>query len=167
MNNAIRYPLFLETEMKKENPVVDGEFQRNESNPYFHLFDDMNHKMWGDNYSRKNAIGNHEVILSATPEKMRTIQGKYYWPNNSMLVVAGDAQHDAIFKKVKELYSDWKPSDFDPFVKWPIPEFAPIKENQYFMTENTPLSIFIKNAPIKAIPKFLNRFSEPYFHIDQ
>ena len=38
MNNAIRYPLFLESEMKKENPVVDGEFQRNESNPYFHLF---------------------------------------------------------------------------------------------------------------------------------
>lgn len=136
MNNAIRYPLFLESEMKKENPVVDGEFQRNESNPYFHLFDDMNHKMWGDNYSRKNAIGNHEVILTATPEKMRTIQGKYYWPNNSMLVVAGDAQHEAIFRKVKELYSDWKPSDFDPFVKWPIPEFAPIKENVYFMTEN-------------------------------
>ena len=26
MNSAIRYPLFLEEEMKKENPVVDGEF---------------------------------------------------------------------------------------------------------------------------------------------
>ena len=30
MNNAIRYPLFLEQEMKNENPVVDGEFQRAE-----------------------------------------------------------------------------------------------------------------------------------------
>src|SRR6187399_1583022 len=29
MNSAIRYPIFDEGEMKKENPVVDGEFQRN------------------------------------------------------------------------------------------------------------------------------------------
>ena len=125
MNNAIRYPLFLESEMKRENPVVDGEFQRNESNPVFHLLDDMNRNMWGKHYSRKNAIGDHQIILTATPEKMRTIQAKYYWPNNSMLVIAGDAKHESIFAKVKELYGDWKPSDFDPFVKWPVPEFDP------------------------------------------
>ncbi len=136
MNNAIRYPLFLESEMKKENPVVDGEFQRNESNPYFHLFDDMNHRMWGNNYSRKNAIGDHQIILTATPEKMRTIQAKYYWPNNSMLVIAGDVKHDDMFKKVKETFSDWKPSDFNPFEKWPIPEFDPLKENTTYITEN-------------------------------
>ena len=38
MNSAIRYPLFKEEEMKKENPVVDGEFQRAESNPNFLAF---------------------------------------------------------------------------------------------------------------------------------
>src|SRR5580765_7607478 len=38
MNSAIRYPLFLPTEMKKEDPVVDGEFQRAESDPTFSLF---------------------------------------------------------------------------------------------------------------------------------
>ncbi|HQV00481.1 MAG: insulinase family protein [Bacteroidia bacterium] len=136
MNNAIRYPLFLETEMKKENPVVDGEFQRNESNPYFHLFDAMNHRMWGDNYSRKNAIGDHDIILTATPEKMRVIQDKYYWPNNSMLVIAGDVQHTAMFDKVKSIFGDWKPSTFNPFEKWPIPEFKPLEGTTYFTTEN-------------------------------
>ena len=76
MNSAIRYPLFLEQEMKNENPVVDGEFQRAESNPAFLLFQDYNKKMWGDLYVRKNPIGIHDVILTATPEKMRTIQAK-------------------------------------------------------------------------------------------
>jgi zinc protease len=33
MNSAIRYPLFLESEMTNEHPVVNGEFQRGESNP--------------------------------------------------------------------------------------------------------------------------------------
>jgi zinc protease len=126
LNSAIRYPLFLQEEMKKENPVVDGEFQRAESNPGFSLFDKYNHKMWGDLYSRKNAIGDHQVILTCTPEKMHAIKDKYYYPNNSLLLVAGAVNHDDIFKKAKEIFGDWKPSDFDPFQKWPIPEFKPL-----------------------------------------
>ena len=84
MNSAIRYPLFLAEEMKKENVVVDGEFQRNESNPYFPLYMEMNHALWGDLFSRKNVIGDHTIINTATPAKMQAIKDKYYWPNNSM-----------------------------------------------------------------------------------
>jgi zinc protease len=126
LNSAIRYPLFLQEEMKKEDPVVDGEFQRAESNPAFSLFDKYNHKMWGDLYSRKNAIGDHQIILTATSEKMRAIKDKYYYPNNSLLLIAGSVKHEDIFQKAKEIFGDWKPSDFDPFQKWPIPEFSPL-----------------------------------------
>ncbi|HMT29916.1 MAG TPA: pitrilysin family protein [Bacteroidia bacterium] len=136
MNSAIRYPLFLQEEMKKENPVVDGEFQRAESNPVFWLLKDMDKKLWGDNFSRKNTIGDHDIILSATPEKMKVIQEKYYYPNNSMLTIAGDVNHDAIFAQVKALYADWKPSTFNIFEKYPIPEFAPLTESSTFLTEN-------------------------------
>jgi len=136
MNSAIRYPLFLEEEMKKENPVVDGEFQRNESNPGFFLFDDLNRHMWTDNYYRKNAIGLHDVILSCTPEKMKVIQEKYYYPNNSMLVVAGDVKHDEVFPMIEQHFGDWKPCDFDPFKKWPIPEMKPLNGQTNFVTVN-------------------------------
>ncbi|MBX7139707.1 MAG: insulinase family protein [Chitinophagales bacterium] len=134
MNSAIRYPLFLPEEMKKENPVVDGEFQRAESNPAFSLFQDFNKRMWGDLVTRKNGIGIHDVILSATPEKMRTIQGKYYWPNNSVLAIAGDVKRADVETKVKAIYGDWKSSGFDPIEKWPIPEFKPLTQNQTFIT---------------------------------
>lgn len=126
LNSAIRYPLFLADEMKKEDPVVDGEFQRQESSPTFALFDKYNHKMWGNLYSRKNAIGDHQIILSATAEKMRAIKDKYYYPNNSMLSVAGAVRHEEIFQMAKQIFGDWKPSDFNPFEKWPIPEFSPL-----------------------------------------
>lgn len=144
MNAAIRYPLFLEEEMKKENPVVDGEFQRNESNPVFYLLDDMNRRLWGANYYRKNPIGMHDVILSCTPDKMRVIQQKYYYPNNAMLVVAGDVQHDDIFKRIESIYGDWQPCDFDPFQKWPVPEIQPLKGDTKFVTvnENAQVPIF-------------------------
>jgi zinc protease len=126
LNSAIRYPLFLQEEMKKENPVVDGEFQRAESNPFWPLVDKFNHKMWGDLYSRKNPIGDHQIILNCTTEKMNVIKDKYYYPNNSLLLIAGAVKNDVVLQKVKEIFSDWKASDFDPFQKWPIPEFKPL-----------------------------------------
>jgi zinc protease len=136
MNSAIRYPLFLSEEMKKEDPVVDGEFQRNESNPGFLLFQDFNAKMWGPLYVRKNPIGIHEVILTATPEKMHAIQQKYYWPNNSILVVGGDVKHEDVFNDVKSIYGDWQSAGFDPIQKWPIPEFTKLTTNRDFITIN-------------------------------
>ncbi|HAE14346.1 MAG: insulinase family protein [Chitinophagales bacterium] len=136
MNSAIRYPLFLEQEMKNENPVVDGEFQRGESNPYFAMFQQFGREMWGENYYRKNPIGLHDVILTATPEKMNIIKEKYYYPNNSMLVVAGDVDHNNVFPMVKEIYSSWEPCDFDPFQKWPIPEMKPLEGETMFLTES-------------------------------
>lgn len=136
MNAAIRYPLFLQEEMTKENPVVDAEFQRAESNPVFFLQKDFQRAMWGDLFSRKNTIGDHDIIMTATPEKMRIIQDKYYYPNNSMIVVAGDVKHDDVFKNVNSIFGSWKSSGFDPFEKWPIPEFEPLKENKYFVTTN-------------------------------
>lgn len=135
MNSAIRYPLFDETEMKNENPVVDGEFQRAESSPTFWLFQDMQKKLWGDLYSRKNPIGDHNIILTATTKKMQTIQQKYYYPNNSILVIAGDVEHEEAFKKAA-IFEGWAPSDFDPFVKYPIPEFKPLEKSTLFITEN-------------------------------
>jgi len=136
LNSAIRYPLFLEEEMKKENPVVDGEFQRAESNPVFFLVNDLNRKMWGDHYSRKNVIGDHDIILTATTEKMQTIQKKYYYPNNSIIVVAGDVNHEEVYKTVESVMGDWEPSDFEIFEKYPIPEFSPLTESTYYETVN-------------------------------
>ena len=137
--------------MINENPVVDGEFQRNESNPVFFLFQDSEHKMWGDLYSRKNVIGDHDVILNATPEKMKEIQAKFYHPNNSLIVIAGNVKHEDVLKRVNAIYGDWERSEFDPFEKYPIPEFKPLEENIYFTTENenatTPIALIRWHGP--------------------
>ncbi len=136
MNSAIRYPLFLQEEMTAENPVVDGEFQRAESSPTFFLFQDLGRHLWKDNYSRKNTIGDHDIILTATPEKMNIIKEKYYYPNNSIIVVAGAVERGHVEKKVKSIFGDWEKSDFEVFEKYPIPEFEPLKESEAFITVN-------------------------------
>ncbi|MCJ8209353.1 insulinase family protein [Mucilaginibacter sp. RS28] len=143
MNSAIRYPLFTPEEMAKENIVVDDEFQRHESSPAFALLQTMDHHMWGDLYSRKNPTGDHQVIRSATPAMMDSIKNKYYYPNNSLLTIAGDVAHDAVFAQVEQLFGSWKHSSFDPFQKWPIPEFKPLTKNDYFVVKSN-----LTNVPI-------------------
>jgi len=136
MNSAIRFPKFDADEMARENVVVDNEFQRHESGPGFALNNAMEHHLWGDLYSRKNPVGDHNVIRSATPAMMDSIKNKYYYPNNCLLTVAGDVKHDDIFKQTEAIYGSWQPSGFDPFKKWPIPEFKPLTKTDYFIVES-------------------------------
>lgn len=151
MNSCIRFPNFQQEEMVKERPVVDGEFQRNESSPGFQLYFELSKKMWGDLITRKMAIGIHEVINTATPEKMTIIKNKYYHPNNSLLTICGDVKHDEAFKKAEEIFGSWPNSGFDPHIKYPIPPFPPLAKSESFVKEmsiaRTPMTMYAWQGP--------------------
>ncbi|MFT3681688.1 MAG: pitrilysin family protein [Ferruginibacter sp.] len=151
MNTAIRYPAFKKADMEKENAVVDAEFLRHESSPYYTLIDSVDRMLWGRNYSRKNVIGNHSVILSATPEKMKVIRDKYYYPNNCLLVVGGAVEHNEIFKKVEKIFGSWKPASFDPIKEYVIPEMEPLQQNKFAVIESslteTPMLVLRWHGP--------------------
>lgn len=137
MNSSIRFPIYRIEDMQKERPVVDGEFQRAESSPGFQLWHQVQENLWGDLVTRKVAIGLHEIINTATPEKMMTIKDKYYYPNNSLLIICGDVKHDETFSLVENIFGSWASSGFDPMVKYPIPAFKPLEKTIYFVKEST------------------------------
>ncbi|MGZ3753427.1 MAG: M16 family metallopeptidase [Mucilaginibacter sp.] len=137
MNAAIRFPIFREEDMAKERKVVDGEFQRQESDPGFQLWYEVQQHLWGDLMTRKNPIGIHEVINTATPEKMMIIKNKYYFPNNSLLTICGDVKHEEAFAMAESIYGDWESSGFDPIQKYPIPAFKPLDKSAYFIKETS------------------------------
>jgi zinc protease len=108
-------------------------------------------KVWGDLFTRKNPIGDHQIINTATPAKMMVIKDKYYVPNNSLLVICGDVNPQQAFSYAKQIFGDWKPTDTDPQVKYPIPDFAPIAKTEYFIKESsiaeTPMITMIWEGP--------------------
>jgi zinc protease len=151
MNAAIRFPIYRPEDMQKERPVVDGEFQRAESDPGFLIWYECQKKLWGDLVTRKNPIGDHNVINTATPEKMMIIKDKYYHPNNSLIVICGDVKPADAFAKAEKIFGSWQHSGFDPHQKYPIPEFAPLQSTQYFVKESTiaktPYMLFYWHGP--------------------
>ncbi|MEO6528888.1 MAG: pitrilysin family protein [Gemmatimonadaceae bacterium] len=129
MEDAIRYPLFLQEELVRERPVVIGEFDRAEANPYFHLSRAIDTLLWTkEYYSRKNVIGNREIILSTTPERMRAIQRRFYVPNNTALILAGDITPANGFRLAAEVFGDW-PRGEDPFAT-PIADPPPLSASK-------------------------------------
>jgi zinc protease len=134
MYDAITSPLFLEEELINERPVVTGEYDRNEANPFFHLNRAVSEKVWWEYYSRKNVIGDREVILTTTPEKMKIIQERFYVPNNSALLLAGDITPEEGFALAEKIFSGWEKGP-NPFDEYKVPEHPPIPENEVVIVE--------------------------------
>ena len=124
--DAIRTPLFLQEELKRERQVVLGEYDRAEADPHFHLMVAVNKALWHAHYTRKNVIGSRPVIETATREKMFHIKQKFYLPNNSALLLAGDFEPQAALDHAAAIFGDW-PAGADPFADDPVPHHPPLE----------------------------------------
>ncbi len=138
--SAVRTPLFLPEELERERAVVIGEYDRNEANPAYAFQTATGKALWGSAWSRKNPLGERDVILATTPEQMRTIQRKYYVPNNMAILVTGDVNADSVFAAARRLFGSW-PRAADPFTTDPIPPVPPLTASKGVVVE----------APIQTI----------------
>ena len=134
MRDAIVSPLFDPKELEQEKQVVIGEIDRNESNPYYHFQHEVSKRVWWKYPSRKDPLGNRKTVLAATREQMKTIQKRYYIPNNSVLVVTGDVKATDVFQQTEQLYQKWK-AGADPFKKFPLVHHPPIPRSEVVMVE--------------------------------
>ena len=140
--SALRNPLFPSDELERERAVVIGEYDRAESDPGYALQTAMGKTLWGTAWSRKNPLGERAVILKTTPEQMRTIQRKYYVPNNTALIVAGDVTPDSVFAAARRLFGDWARAA-NPFVTDPIPAVPPLQGNKAVIVEQPVNVVFV------------------------
>jgi zinc protease len=134
LSSALQRPRFLSVELAREKTVVLGEYDRAESEPFWHLDQAMSRALWTTSFSRKNTIGNRSVIQRVTPQQMRAIQRRYYVPNNTALIVAGDVNPADVFARVERLYGSW-PRGADPFAAEPIPPIAPLAQDAAVIVE--------------------------------
>jgi len=108
MRDAIESPLFNEVELKRERVVVTGEIDRNEANPYYHFMHQVDQRVWWKYPTRKDPLGARATVLATTPQMMRTIQHRYYVPNNAILGVTGDVQYDQVVSLLEKCFAGWK-----------------------------------------------------------
>lgn len=144
VKDAARYPTFDPEELEQEKQVVIGEIDRNESNPFFYLNRTLMDKLYYKYPTRKNPLGTRETVLSATTEKMRLIQSRYYVPNNSAVVITGDVDPEAAFKMVEKYFGDWERRAVDPFKEFPLVEHPPLAKSSGYVVEQPVQNVLIQ-----------------------
>jgi len=135
INDSVRYPTFDEEDFENEKKVVIGEIDRHEANPFEYLDLAMKQKLFYKYPTRKDPQGTRESVGTATLEKMRTIQSRYYVPNNSALVVTGDANPEEVFKLAEQIMGSWERRPVDPFKEFPLVEHPPLPKSEAVIIE--------------------------------
>ncbi|MBA3354280.1 MAG: insulinase family protein [Blastocatellia bacterium] len=135
INDSVRFPSFDEADFEAEKRVVIGEIDRHEANPYGYLDLTMKQKLFYKHPTRKDPKGTRESVGTSTIEKMRTIQARYYVPNNSALIVTGDAKPDEVFKLAEQVMGSWERRPVDPFKEFPLVEHPPLLKSEAVIIE--------------------------------
>ena len=146
INDAIRFPTFDESELKDEIKVVIGEIDRNESNPFFFLQKELNDKLFYKYPTRKQPLGTRESVLSATVEKMKLIESRYYVPNNTALVVTGDVDPQKVFETGEKIFGSWAKRDPAPFTDKDtmLVEHPPLEKSAGYFVEQPVQNVLIQ-----------------------
>ena len=111
-----------------------GEIDRNMSSPFYHFYHEVQDRVWWKYPSYKNPLGNEKTVRAATTKKMKTIQERYYVPNNSVLVITGDVKAKDIFDQADKLYTEWKKAE-DPFKKHPLVQHPALPKSEVLVVE--------------------------------
>lgn len=137
INDSVRYPSLEPEEFEDEKRIVIGEIDRHEANPYAYLDLTMSQKLFYKYPTRKDPKGTRESIRNSTIEKMRTIQSRYYVPNNAALIVTGDAKPEEVFKLAEEVMGSWERRPVDPFKEFPLVEHPPLPKSEAVLIEKS------------------------------
>lgn len=143
MRDSMLFPSFDEEEFEREIQVVLAELDRQQAEPIYYLDRTLMDKLFYKYPSRKSPGGTRETVATATVEKMRLIQSRYYVPNNAALVVTGDVQPEQVFKLAEEYFSIWKKGE-DPFVKFPIVEHPPLPKSEGFIVNQEVENVIVQ-----------------------
>jgi zinc protease len=134
MRDAVVAPKFDAAELDRERVVVTGEIDRNEADPSYYLWSRTERAAFSKYPTRKDPLGTRATVLAATTEMMRIIQGRYYVPNNAVLVVTGDVTAEQVWGLAARLYAGWKRAE-DPFKAFPLVTHPPIEKTEVVWIE--------------------------------
>ncbi|MBE0461222.1 MAG: insulinase family protein, partial [Candidatus Aminicenantes bacterium] len=107
--------LYFDEEMlKTEAPVIEGEYYASVSNPSRRLYELLRNTAFEKHSYRHTTLGYLEDILDMPNqfEYSQLYKKRFYAPDNSILLVAGDFDHDKLVEYVRKYYSPWEKSNY-------------------------------------------------------
>ena len=107
--------LYYNEEMiKSEAPVIEGEYYASVSNPSRRIYETLRNTAFDLHSYKHTTLGYLEDILDMPNqfEYSQLYQKRFYAPDNSILLVVGDFDHDQLMDYVRKYYGPWEKSNY-------------------------------------------------------
>ena len=142
---------YNEEMLKTEAPVIEGEYYASASNPGRRLFEALRDSAFVKHSYKHTTLGYLQDILDMPNqfEYSQLFKKRFYAPDNTILLVAGDFDHDQLMEYARKYYSGWE------------------KSNYTLVTSEEPPQTKAKRAhyewPSKTLPRLVIGFHGPEF----
>jgi zinc protease len=98
-----------------EAAVIEGEYYSSVSNPGRRLYETLRHQAFEKHSYKHTTLGYLEDIedMPNQFEYSKLYKKRFYAPDNSIILVVGDYDHEQLIEYVKKYYGDWEPSNYE------------------------------------------------------
>lgn len=134
--------LYYDEEMiKTEATVIEGEYYASVSSPYRRLYELLRDTAYEAHSYKHTTLGYLQDILDMPNqfEYSQLYKKRFYAPDNSILLVAGDFDHDKLMTLVRQYYSGWEKSDYTLVTPEEPPQTKSKKAHYDWPTRTMPL----------------------------
>ncbi len=95
---------FDKDEIERERGVILEEYNMYQDTPMHQIGWDFEKLIYGDQPMGWDQVGTKETIKSLQRENFLDYRKKLYTPDNVVVTVAGDVEHDAVVKEIAEMF---------------------------------------------------------------
>lgn len=114
LSGMITAPIFTDHGVKTEVPIVLAEM-RERTSPQSRVLDETRGLFFkGQLLASRNPIGTVQTLEAANAAAVKAFHDKWYRPDNTVIVVAGDADPAALVARIKQSFGGWKATGKKP-----------------------------------------------------
>lgn len=95
---------FDQVEIDKERGVIMEEYNMYQDTPMYQIGWDFERLIYGDQPIGWDQVGTKEVIMNVTREQFVQYKNELYTPENTVIAIAGNVDHNAVIEKIKKLF---------------------------------------------------------------
>ena len=138
----VRHPLMDPSEMEKERQVILEELAMVADSPPQLVDLLLDSLMWPDNPLGRDVAGTNDSVKGIDREMVLNYLEQQYVPNNILISVAGNIEHDEVVAAIESALGDWKPGK--PAAWLPAPSSNGTRSAvKYKTTEQAHLSLAV------------------------
>ena len=107
LSDLLLNSLFDSKETEQERRIISEEINMNLDLPQQRISMLIDELLWPEQPLGREVIGYRETVSSITREQLLNYVARRYMPNNTVLSIAGNIQHEEAMAQIEPLFSKW------------------------------------------------------------